>query len=985
MDPAKALNDNRFAVVWSVLRALRSHDDRFDAEINKIDLNKKPPGPIIIIPGGGEAPDGQGGNKHQGTVTLPFEPLDLPAGAIYAKIVEKCGDRRYWESWAKDVADIFARLVARIEKLLAARGNQTLREPFNAFLGELKASINDSLDSKDAVSMMAQHILTRPVFEALFEHYDFAANNPVAKALDALRADFGEFGLENEVRDLAPFYESIRMRAQGLDNPEARQRVLMELYEKFFATALKKDAERLGIVYTPVELVDFILHSTDHILRQEFGRGLGGKNVHVLDPFTGTGIFLVRLLQSQDLVSNRAIRGKFRSEIWANELVLLAYYIAAVHIEEAFHNRVGPTAAYTPFNGIVLTDTFNLCTDRTAFPKEWMPANSKRAERQQQQAIQVVVGNPPWSAGQKSAADDNPNVAYPELEQRISDTYALRSTATLKRGLYDTYKMAIRWASDRIGKQGVIAFVTNGSWIDGNVDSGLRACLAEEFSTIYVLNLRGNALTSGTRRKAEGDNVFGQGSRQPVAITLLVRNPKAEHERCHIHYHDIGDHLSREQKLAALRDAGSIAGIADWKRIAPNEQHDWIGQRSDAYRLLHPLGSKDVKAGRSGEAAFQLFSNGYKTGRDAYLYSYSPEHLARRSRLATNEYRRARRYVRDAVAERDETILNAAVREHSAHIQWDDKLRQKLLSVDIRFSADNIRVVQYRPFVKQHCYADAHFAQRPALMGATFPPERENRAICVTGIGSTKPFSALIVDCLPDLHLIAFGQCFPRYRYQQNEERQSGLPGHGDTMDKVDNITETTLRTFRVTYKDRKITKNAIFDYIYGVLHAPDFRARFANDLAKELPRIPFAADFRAFADAGRALARLHLGYETCRRHPLQVASTASDTATRFRLDTRKMRYLDAEKSTLAINDLTKLHGIPPAAHRYQVNGRTPLDWLIDRYHIAQDRQSGIVNDANNWFAKPEDLLAAIQRIVHVSVETVRIVDGISGLGTVKQ
>ena len=473
MDPAKALNDNRFAVVWSVLRALRSHDDRFDAEINKIDLNKKPPGPIIIIPGGGEAPDGQGGNEHQGTVTLPFEPLDLPAGAIYAKIVEKCGDRRYWESWAKDVADIFARLVSRIEKLLAARGNQTLREPFNAFLGELKASINDSLDSTDAVAMMAQHILTRPVFEALFEHYDFAANNPVAKALDALRADFGEFGLENEVRDLAPFYESIRMRAQGLDNPEARQRVLMELYEKFFATALKKDAERLGIVYTPVELVDFILHSTDHILRQEFGRGLGGKNVHVLDPFTGTGIFLVRLLQSQDLVSNRAIRGKFRSEIWANELVLLAYYIAAVHIEEAFHNRVGPTAAYTPFNGIVLTDTFNLRTDRTAFPKEWMPANSKRAERQ----------HPPWSAGQKSAADDNPNVAYPELEQRISDTYALRSTATLKRGLYDTYKMAIRWASDRIGKQGVIAFVTNGSWIDGNVDSGLRACLAEEFST----------------------------------------------------------------------------------------------------------------------------------------------------------------------------------------------------------------------------------------------------------------------------------------------------------------------------------------------------------------------------------------------------------------------------------------------------------------------------------------------------------------------
>ena len=981
VDPVKALNDNtRFAVVWSVLRALRSHDDRLDAEINKIDLNSQPTERIIFSNGEieGIAADGEG---PQGTRAMPFEPLDLPAGAIYAKIVEKCGDRKYWESWAKDVADIFTRIVGRIEKLLTARDNQMLRDWFDAFLDELKASINDSLSQADAVAMMAQHILTRPVFEALFEHYDFAANNPVAKALDALREDFGEFGLENEVRDLAPFYESIRLRARGLDNAEARQRVLMELYEKFFATALKKDAERLGIVYTPVEVVDFILHSADHVLREEFGRGLASKNVHILDPFTGTGIFLVRLLQSEKLVSKRAVKGKFGSELWANELVLLAYYIAAIHIEEAFHGRIGPKADYTPFDGIVLTDTFNLRTDRTVFPKEWMPANSTRAERQQRHAIQVIVGNPPWSVGQKSVADDNPNVAYPDLEQRIAETYAVRSTATLKGSLYDTYKMAIRWASDRIGDQGVIAFVTNGSWIDGNVDSGLRACLAEEFSTIYVLSLRGNARTSGTRRKAEGDNVFGQGSRAPVAITLLVRNPQAEHEGCRIHYHDIGDYLSREQKLTTLREAGSIAGIADWQGIRPNAQHDWIDQRSDAYRRLHPLGTKAAKSGRGGEAAFRLFSNGYKTGRDAYLYSYSAKGLAQRSRMAVNEYTRARRYVRDAVAERDATMLNAAAREHSAHIQWDDKLKQKLLRIDIQFSPDNIRIVQYRPFVKQHCYAEPHFAQRPALMGATFPPEQENRAICVTGVGSTKPFSALIVDSLPDLEFISKGQCFPRYRFQPQEESQPGLPGHGDTLDKVDNITDTTLRTFRVAYSDRNITKNAIFDYIYGVLHAPDFRVRFANDLAKELPRIPFAADFRAFADAGRALSRLHLGYETCRRHPLQIESSASDAAARFRLGRRKMRYLDAEKSTLAINEVTKLRGIPPEAHRYEVNGRTPLDWLIDRYHIVQDQQSGIVNDPNDWFAKPNDLQAAIERVVHVSVETVRIVKTLSAIG----
>ena len=812
----------------------------------------------------------------------------------------------------------------------------------------------------------------------------------MAKALDALREDFGEFGLENEVRDLEPFYESIRLRARGLDNPEARQRVLMELYEKFFATALKKDAERLGIVYTPVEVVDFILYSADHVLRQEFGRGLTGKNVHILDPFTGTGIFLVRLLQSESLIRKQAVKGKFGSELWANELVLLAYYIAAIHIEEAYHGRLGPNADYAPFGGIVLTDTFNLRTDRTAFPKEWMPANSKRAERQQKHGIQVIVGNPPWSAGQRSAADDNANVAYPDLERRISETYAQRSSAQLRNSLYDTYKMAIRWASDRIDEQGVIAFVTNGSWIDGNVDSGLRACLAEEFSSIYVLNLRGNQRTQGERSRQEGGKVFGQGSRAPVAISLFVRNPKAEHDGCRIHYRDIGNYLSRQEKLDFLRDAVSVAGIADWRRIEPNAQHDWIGQRSEEYQRLYPLGTKGVKAGRDGHAAFLLFSNGWKTGKDAYLYNYSPLLLGEKSRQAVNAYARALRQVRDTAADRDvDTVLEAAVRDNSTHIRWDRELRRKLdQRRRTRFSADRIRPVLYRPFVKQHCYVDPHFAQAPALMGEVFPAGRENRAICVTGVGSTKPFSAMIVDVMPDLELISKGQCFPRYRYRSNGKRQGNLPGMGDALDRVDNITDSTLKTFRVHYRDPKIAKNAIFDYIYGALHAPDFRQRFANDLAKELPRVPFADDFHAFAAAGKALARLHLGYETCRRHRLEVASQARDNAVRYRLGTRKMRYLNDEKSILAINDATELRGIPSEAHRYEVNGRTPLDWLIDRYHIVQDRQSGIVNDPNAWFAKPEHLLAAIERVVHVSVETVGVVEGLPEVGaggTVKE
>ena len=472
-DPETVLNDNeRFATVWGVLRALRSHDDRFEAEINQIDLNNTPT-PRIIFSG-----DGFNGHDLTDEPELLFPALDLPPGAIYAKIVEKCGDRKYWETWAKDVAAIFARLFTRINGLLEDPENNTLLEWFGAFHDELKVSINESINRDDAIYMMAQHIITRPVFEALFEKYDFAGKNPVAQSLDSLNRDFGEFGLENETRDLSGFYESVQLRARGLDNSEARQRVLMELYEKFFATAMKKDAARLGIVYTPVEVVDFILASADKVLRDQFNRSLSDDGVHVLDPFTGTGIFIVRLLQSA-LIRDMDLNRKFHEELHANEIVLLAYYIAAIHIEEAFHGRLGDDKSYQPFNGIVLTDTFNLHTDRTGFPKAWLPDNSERVERQQELPIQVVVGNPPWSAGQRSSADDNPNVDYPELETRIAETYVEHSTATLKNSLYDTYKMAIRWASDRIGEQGIVAFVTNGSWIDGNADSGVRACLGK--------------------------------------------------------------------------------------------------------------------------------------------------------------------------------------------------------------------------------------------------------------------------------------------------------------------------------------------------------------------------------------------------------------------------------------------------------------------------------------------------------------------------
>ena len=987
VDPVAALNDNkRFAAVWSVLRALRSHDDRLNAEINKIDLNNDPTEIIII--------DGDGGDGENGEGTLDPKqlllPFGIPADAIYAKIVEKCGDRKYWESWAKDVADIFKRLVGRIENLLDNPDNSALQMRFDDFHNELTETINDSITRESAVDMMAQHIITRPVFEALFDNYDFASGNPVANALNKLQNDFGEFGLENETRDLEGFYESVRMRARGLDNSEARQRVLLELYEKFFVTALKKEVERLGIVYTPVEVVDFILHSANEVLQDEFGRSLSDEGVHVLDPFTGTGIFLTRLLQS-GIIQEADLERKYREELHANEIVLLAYYIATVNIEETFRGRRGEDSTYEPFNGIVLTDTFNLNKkedEPTLFPKKWLPDNSTRAERQQKLPIQVIVGNPPWSAGQKSASDDNPNVEYLALEERISETYAEYYEGANIRQLYDTYKMAIRWASDRIQEQGVVAFVTSGSWIDGNSEVGIRACLAEEFSSIHVLHLRGDAYTSGERRRAEGGNVFGSSSRTPVAISILVKNPNATHKGCKIHYQDIGDYLTRDGKLEILREKESISGFNDWQKITPDKHHDWIEQRNKAFGEFYPLGSEDAKAGKTDNAIFGLYSLGLATGRDVYIYNFSRPACVENAKRMTENYRAA-------VSELDENTelsIDEIAQRHSAYVNWNRELKNNLKrKKKTEFKNDYIRKAMYRPFIATNCYADYTFSQMKYRVDQIFPDaSSKNRVICVPGKGSKKPFSALMTDKLTDLNLNEAGaRCFPRYSYPKPSDMPNAsesLLGIDDTPDRIDNISDTALRTFREHYNDDTITKDAIFDYVYGILHAPNYCEQFANDLSKMIPRIPFAPDFHAFAEAGKKLADLHLNHETCEQYPLSVefpniSSPPTDLEdadpTLFLLTEKAMRFGDIERRTLIINEHVRLSSIPEDAHRYIVNGRSPLEWFIDRYKIKTDTDSGIVNDANGWFADPRDLITAIARIIHLSVQSTRIIDNL--------
>ena len=858
-DPAAALNDNeRFSNVWSVLNALRSHDDRFDGQINSIDLNKKLPDSIVI---GGIG----GGDSDWDPEQLSLLPIEIPVEAILSKIVEKCGDKRYWENWAKDVAEIFDRLVDRIQNLLDNPENPQLSERFESFHNELKKTINTSITRDNAMDMMAQHILTSPVFDALFEDYDFSYGNPVANALDNLQKDFAEFGLESETRDLQGFYDSVRSRVSGVKSSHGRQEVLSDLYEQFFKKALKKEAERLGIAYTPIPLVDFVLHSVNDVLQEEFGKTISDENVHVLDPFTGTGTFIVQLLQS-GLIQPEDLERKYRKELHANEILLLAYYIASVNIEEAFRGQHGSDSDYEPFNGIILTDTFNLNKSEkpTLFPKQRMVENNERAERQQKLPIQVIVGNPPWSGGQRRGTDDNQNVNYPELKERIKESYVEYSTANLKNSLYDTYKMAIRWATDRINEQGIIAFVTNGSWIDGNADSGVRACLAEEFSSIHVLHMRGNARTSGERRRAEGGNVFGGSSRAPVAISLLVKNPDATHEECKIHYYDIGDYLTREQKLEALSEAASIKGFNDWQAITPNKYYDWVDQRSDAFTEFHPLGTKEAKAGKADDAIFRLYSQGIKTNRDAYIYNFSRNACVKNARRMTQDYLDAL----SEIEESPELTEDEVARRHAENVTWVgeliDSLRRRRTT---KFNDTYIRKVVYRPFIATNCYADYTFIQRKYQMDRIFPcSSSKNRVICVPGIGAKKSFSALMTDTMPDLGLNEACQCFPQYSYPQpvNTDQITSE----ETRERIDNISDTALRAFREHYGDEAITKDDIFDYVYGILHAPSYREQFANDLSKMLPHISYAPDFRAFAGAGKALANLHLNYETCEQYP---------------------------------------------------------------------------------------------------------------------
>ncbi|MEU4060330.1 DEAD/DEAH box helicase [Rhodococcus qingshengii] len=1054
VSPSEALSNNtRFKVVWQVLNALRAHDDRFNAMVNSIALNatsdKKDGkgndrllgghiGPLVEVgesfDNNGNGNSGSSGKGADGTnfgdgsaqgvadgtntgdgggmaTQMALFSLSEWQEAIYAKIVEKVGTKKYWEDWAGDVSEIAATQITRINALLAG-ANTAVAEEFERFLTGLRDNLNDSISRDDAISMLSQHLITKPVFDALFAEHDFASHNPVSRVMQSMVDTLDDSGLEAETASLNDFYASVRVRATEVTSAEGKQKVIAELYERFFKIGFKKQSDALGIVYTPVEIVDFILRAADAALRDSFGRGLTDEDVHVLDPFTGTGTFMTRLLQS-GLISPDDLARKYANELHANEITLLAYYVAAVNIETTYHALVGQDgdATYMPFEGIVLADTFQITEDGDTMDAIMFPQNNDRIIRQNATPINVVIGNPPYSVGQTSANDLNANVGYPTLDARIADTYAKRSTATSQRTLYDSYLRAFRWATDRIGDSGVVAFVSNGGWVDGNTADGIRLSLAEEYSRIYVYNLRGNQRTAGELSRKEGGKVFGSGSRNTVAIFIGIKNP-AHIGSCEIHYRDIGDYLTRDDKLRIVSE-GQLDTV-DWQSITPNSHGDWANQRDDKFTTWPVIGDK--KSSGKIVSVFSRHTIGLNTSRDYWVYNFSrPKLDVHVQRLIDNynsQHPSFAEFCRtNGVTRPNEATVTAYLIDHPGAaapdaINWSSSLKMRFARHELAvFASEGARAGAYRPFSTQQVYFDAFLNHRRGELPAMFPTlHHKNTGIYQVGNGSSVPFSVLMTDKIPDLHVTGAGsggQFFSRWTYEKAESSDGGLDfasADEEAFDewgyrRVDNITDVILTLYRKAIGDQ-VTKDDIFVYVYGLLHDPAYREAYSADLTKMLPHIPTPESrerFEQLATAGRRLADLHVDYESVDPYPLDVqiksGASAGDRET-WRVskmkwgkkkDPETVKNVD-DRTSLVYNPKVTISGIPEEAERYMLGSRSALAWIIDRYQVKTDKPSGIVNDPNDWCDEHDDptyVVELIKRVTTVAVETMKIVDSL--------
>lgn len=956
--PETILDNNKtYDVIWQVLNALRSVDERFEATVNKLELNKQKPKNIQVI-GVGGAPDDPNFNDsyvkepivaYQTELELEWETVE---GAIYGKIVQKVGDRRYLEDWSKDVADIARRHIQGIEFILEQ--NPDSKSAFDKFLHSLQHNINESIDQSQAIEMLAQHLITLPIFDALFGEYSFVKNNPVSSAMEQIVEELSQFGFEKEQKELQPFYDSVRLRAEGIDNAQAKQKIIITLYDKFFSTGFKSTTERLGIVFTPVEVVDFIVKSVDVVLRKHFGKTLASENVHILDPFTGTGTFITRtlhylksLMDSGEITFDDILR-KYTQELHANEIVLLSYYIAAINIEAVF-DEINGDGPYTPFEGIVLTDTFESTELEDTLDDSFFGTNDKRLKRQQEQPITAIIGNPPYSKGQGSESDNNQNIHYPKLEENIRRTYVAKSKANAQNATMDSYVKAVRWATDRLTNQGIISFVSNGSFLDSSSADGLRASLYDEFNHLYIFNMRGNALGQGEIRKKEGGNVFGGGTRTTVAISILVKDGSDSHE---LHYHDIGDYLSQKEKLAIISDFGDISSI-DCQDITPDENNDWLNQRDKNFNNYRSLVSSE-------NGVFVFSATGIVTSRDPWVYSFSRENSLFNAKRLIDNYNNEIEKLKTIPEEFRKSSLNYDPKV----LNWSEGLKKDAFRLKTIDYVSETRVISYRPFVKKHLYFGKELLHRPSKYYRQFG--KNNLTIVTIGNGSNKDFSVLVTKFIPDYQFMMNGQGFMRY---DNEVDETSLFQNNDNMSQ--------------DFADKlELNLDETFAYVYGLLNSREYQEKYANDLKKDLARIPIVKNKERYVKVGQELMDLHLNYEEVPVYDgveITIAEKPSYKVTKMRFAKKRDEKGKSvnDLSTIIFNSAITISNIPEKAYEYVVNGRSAIEWIIDQYQIKTDKKSGITDDPNDYSDDEKYIFNLLLRIINVSVQTVDLINSL--------
>ncbi|GAB0052109.1 DEAD/DEAH box helicase family protein [Helicobacter pylori] len=968
----EAVNNTNFKNIWKVIKALRSHDPSL---VDEATFKEK----IKIFGSNDETnhndeeacderlkKDKTEQDSKQAQKTL-FDAILLQdlADAVYNVMPTKLGDRNYWENFAKKTGNIARTLNNRLKDIFDKNP-----EIFHDFLDSLRGNIHLNIKEDEALDMITSHIITKPIFDAVFGDN---IKNPIAKALDKMVLKLSTLGLEGETKDLKNLYESVKTEALHAKSQKSQQELIKNLYNTFFKEAFKKQSEKLGIVYTPIEVVDFILRATNGILKKHFNTDFNDKNITIFDPFTGTGSFIARLLSKENgLISDEALKEKFQKNLFAFDIVLLSYYIALINITQAAQNR---DSSLKNFKNIALTDSLDYLeekNDKGVFPLfEDLKENQEIKDTLADQKIQVIIGNPPYSAGAKSENDNNQNLLHPKLEKWVYDTYGKNSTAKVGKATRDTLIQSIRMASDLLKDKGVLGFVVNGSFIDSKSTDGFRKCVAKEFSHLYVLNLRGNQRTSGEVSKKEGGKIFDSGSRATIAVIFFVKDSSTPDNT--IFYYEVEDYLKREAKLHSLAGFENL-DFVPFKEITPNDKGDWINQREDGFEKLIPL-KRDKKL-KIFDTIFDLNSNGVATNRDPWVYNFSPNILKQSVQKCIDTYnadlKRFNARFREAFKQRTKSVkagdlyknLNdKEITTDKTKIAWVQNLKTQLIKgkkLD-DFSQEKISVSLYRPFNKQYFYYERELAWSFYSMKKIFPDKSARNVVINTSLMPSRNFSCLIANEITDIQTMANNQAYPLYYYDDFGNRHYAISGWA-------------LNLFRKHYEDNSITEEEIFYYIYAIFHHKGYLEKYQNSLAKEVPRIALSEDFKELSVLGKELGELHLNYESGEMH----ASVKHTTL----MSAEEKGYYDVEKMTkkgdsIVYNKNIIITKIPKKAFDYVINGKSAIDWVIERYQKTMDKESLIENNPNDY-AGGKYILELLLRVIKLSEKSVDLIEKIS-------